>query len=182
MMPYYRKVALATVAVILFTMFFSVVSWTYEVHKKAKALDKERHEMQSKIEVLQTNIKTLSEEMSHLRNDISRQREIYPVSRGGSRVLRMINDVEVTWYNDIGKTASGTVATAGRTAAVDPNLIPMGSRMHIIMPDGTTYDRIAEDTGGAVKGKIIDIRSDRSSEELMKMGRTHGATVYIVER
>ena len=46
-----------------------------------------------------------------------------------------------------GITATGTKALAGRTIAVDPNQIPLGSKVLI---GGKTY--VAEDTGGAIKG------------------------------
>lgn len=49
-------------------------------------------------------------------------------------------------------TASGTVPTAGRTIAVDPSVIPLGSQVII---NGHVYT--AEDTGGAIKGNKIDI-------------------------
>ena len=49
-------------------------------------------------------------------------------------------------------TASGTVPTAGRTIAVDPSVIPLGSQVII---NGHVYT--AEDTGGAIKGNVIDI-------------------------
>lgn len=51
-----------------------------------------------------------------------------------------------------GITATGTKATAGRTIAVDPSVIPYGSEVII---NGHTY--VAEDTGGAIKGNRIDI-------------------------
>lgn len=51
-----------------------------------------------------------------------------------------------------GLTASGTVATEGRTCAVDPDVIPLGTEIEI---DGVKY--IAEDVGGAIKGNRIDI-------------------------
>ena len=51
-----------------------------------------------------------------------------------------------------GPTASGTMPEEGRTIAVDPNVIPLGSKVII---DGHTY--IAEDTGGVIKGNRIDM-------------------------
>lgn len=51
---------------------------------------------------------------------------------------------------DYGITATGTKATEGRTIAVDPDVIPLGSEVLI---NGVIY--IAEDTG--VEGKTIDL-------------------------
>lgn len=53
---------------------------------------------------------------------------------------------------DATKTATGTTPTHGRTIAVDPKVIPLGSKVEI---NGHTY--IAEDTGGAIKGNRIDM-------------------------
>jgi len=64
-----------------------------------------------------------------------------------------------------GITATGTQATAGRTIAVDPKVIPLGTEVVI---DGQNY--IAEDTGGAIKGKKIDIFCE-SHEEAISRGR-----------
>lgn len=55
-------------------------------------------------------------------------------------------------YNGAGTTASGTTTKANRTVAVDPKVIPLGSKLMI---NGKIY--IAEDTGGFIKGKKIDI-------------------------
>ena len=74
-----------------------------------------------------------------------------------------------------GITASGTKATAKRTIAVDSNLIPLGSKVEI---EGLgTY--IAEDTGSAIKGKIIDIYFD-THEEALKFGRQK-VNIRIIE-
>jgi 3D (Asp-Asp-Asp) domain-containing protein len=59
-----------------------------------------------------------------------------------------------------GITSTGTKATTGRTVAVDPTVIPMGSKLYIKFPKSySNLDGIyfAEDTGSKVKGKIIDI-------------------------
>ncbi len=52
-----------------------------------------------------------------------------------------------------GKTKIGTRMAEGRTIAVDPRVIPLGSRVYI---DGYGIF-IAEDTGGAIKGNRIDV-------------------------
>lgn len=51
------------------------------------------------------------------------------------------------------RTASGTLPTDGRTVAVDPAVIPLGTKLHI---EGVGV-RIAEDTGRKIKGKKLDL-------------------------
>lgn len=72
-----------------------------------------------------------------------------------------------------GITATGTKATEGRTIAVDPRVIPYGSKVII---NGHEY--IAEDCGGVIKGNRIDIFFDSHSAAL-DFGR-QTAEVYIV--
>jgi 3D (Asp-Asp-Asp) domain-containing protein len=93
----------------------------------------------------------------------------YPVQTGVGQdapaegeVVRVLN-VYATYYtpassgrspNDpaYGRTATGVLVTYG-IVAVDPTVIPLGTRMFI---PGYGY-AIAADTGGAVKGYIIDL-------------------------
>lgn len=59
-----------------------------------------------------------------------------------------------------GITASGTRATIGRTIAVDPTIIPLGSKVYITFPEKYSYMNgvyIAEDTGSLIKGNKVDI-------------------------
>jgi len=57
------------------------------------------------------------------------------------------------WGN---KTYLGTQIRPG-IIAVDPKVIPLGSRVYIEYPDGHGEYAIAEDTGGAIKGNRIDV-------------------------
>ena len=57
------------------------------------------------------------------------------------------------WGN---KTYLGTQVRPG-VIAVDPRVIPLGSRVYIQYPDGSGEYAVAEDTGGAIKGNRIDI-------------------------
>lgn len=63
-----------------------------------------------------------------------------------------------TAYNDVGITRSGIPSGPGRVA-VDPNVIPLGTRLLIESVDGwPSYgEAIAADTGGAVIGHIVDL-------------------------
>lgn len=62
-----------------------------------------------------------------------------------------------------GLTFSGTQAREGKTIAVDPRLIPLGSRVYI---HELREARYAEDTGGAIRGSRIDIYMDGLTEAI----------------
>ena len=79
-----------------------------------------------------------------------------------------------------GITASGTKARVG-AVAVDPRVIPLGTKLYIESLDGTKdYGfAIAEDTGGAIKGNKIDLFFNTYSE-CITFGRRN-VKVYILE-
>lgn len=77
-----------------------------------------------------------------------------------------------------GITATGTMATAGRTIAVDPEVIPIGSEVALFYDDGRICYYTAEDVGGAIKGNDIDVFVD-SHEEALVLG-VMSASVYLV--
>ena len=70
-------------------------------------------------------------------------------------------------------TCTGAIAKAGHTIAVDPRIIPYGSK---VMINGVVYT--AEDRGGAVRGNHIDIFFDTHAET--RMHGTQNAEVYLV--
>ena len=73
-------------------------------------------------------------------------------------------DFQATAYycepNAWNTTYTGTEARVG-AIAVDPNFIPLGTKMYIVSADGQyVYGYCtAEDTGGAIKGKIVDLNT-----------------------
>lgn len=78
-----------------------------------------------------------------------------------------------------GTTATGTVARVG-AIAVDPKLIPYGTRMYIVSDDGKYIYGVAtaEDCGGAIIGKRIDLYYDTEAE-CWQFG-ARNCTVYIL--
>ena len=76
-------------------------------------------------------------------------------------------------------TATGTTVRIG-TVAVDPSIIPYGTRMFIVSDDGTYIYGIAtaEDCGGGIKGDRIDLYYP-TYEECMEFGR-RPCTIYFL--
>ncbi|NLS42516.1 hypothetical protein EYH65_20440 [Bacillus subtilis] len=57
-----------------------------------------------------------------------------------------------------GIDVTGTIYHAGkRIIAVDPSVIALGSTVEIKQADGTTFEAMAQDTGGYIKGAKIDV-------------------------
>ena len=104
-------------------------------------------------------------------------------SRGGdfsaSRTIR----VKATAYSaeECGSRATASGARATRnpsgysTIAVDPRVIPLGTKVYV---EGYGY-AIAQDTGGAIKGNIIDVFFDGNRE--MNAWGVKYVNVYILE-
>ncbi|WP_067931992.1 3D domain-containing protein [Alicyclobacillus kakegawensis] len=73
-----------------------------------------------------------------------------------------------------GITSTGVPVQAGVTVAVDPSVIPYGSKLYI---PGIGF-RIAQDTGGAIQGHHIDIYM-QSLSEAIQFGVRYG-DVYVL--
>ncbi len=88
-----------------------------------------------------------------------------------------------------GESLAGHDLYSARAIAVDPSVIPLGSRVRIIFDNSevSQYNGIytAVDTGGAIKGTRIDLffgdtGSGNVSEEALNFG-VQNATVYILD-
>ena len=125
-------------------------------------------------------------------NDVSKvtQREMVPtIIKEGTRVVTTSRNIagrssraivmEASAYlagdgDGAGITATGVPAVRG-IAAVDPDVIPLGTRLFI-----PGYgEAIAADTGGAIVGNKIDLVMD-SYGEAMEFGR-QDVTVYVLD-
>jgi 3D (Asp-Asp-Asp) domain-containing protein len=73
-------------------------------------------------------------------------------------------------------TATGTKPRPG-TIAVDPKVIPYGSKIIIIYEDGTVEYGVAEDCGGLIKGNIIDVFR-QTYKEAVKHGRREATVIW----
>lgn len=137
---------------------------------------------------LENQNKSLQDENGKLKNEVERLRR--EVSEGYSGDI----EVEVTAYTlsesdcnkgtnhpGYGITANGTnlaghTLESARAIAVDPRVIPLGSKVKICFKDKEMrkYNGVytAVDTGGAIKGNIIDLFAGEGADDLaMHIGR-----------
>ncbi len=87
-----------------------------------------------------------------------------------------------SWVGGVtGTTACGTQARVG-AVAVDPSVIPYYTKMYIVSEDGVfDYGQSsAEDCGGAIKGKIIDLYFN-TLEECYQFGRRDIRVYFLTE-
>lgn len=123
-------------------------------------------------------------------NDVTNNSTNNDVHSTTNRDAELI-EVEATFYTAMCDTGcTGTTATGldvkdtiytdegNRIIAVDPSVIPLGSKVKIIFEDGTAFTASAEDTGGDIKGQRIDILV-KSKEEAERMGRQSAAVEVI---
>jgi 3D (Asp-Asp-Asp) domain-containing protein len=98
-----------------------------------------------------------------------------PLPPSSGRTMQM----RVMGYNlgSGSRTATGTTPRFG-TVAVDPQVIPLGSRLIVEGFEGTVF--VAEDTGSAVRGNVIDIWFDDPAAA-RRFG-TQNRTITILER
>lgn len=90
---------------------------------------------------------------------------------GGTTIV-----MEATAYTHTGNpTATGAWPTAYYTVAVDPSVIPMGTRLYV---EGYGY-AVAQDTGGAIIGNRIDVFFD-SEGECINWGR-RSVVVHVLD-
>jgi len=117
----------------------------------------------------------------------------YNTARGGTirykEVLRMRATAYTASYEDTGKTPdhpqfgityTGTPVRKG-IVAVDPNVIPLGTRLYIeVIGDIPDYGyAIAADIGAGVKGDIIDLYMEEGREAVIQWG-IRPVNVYIL--
>jgi len=103
-----------------------------------------------------------------------------PTPAPGEKTL--IGSFKITFYGPTGNnTHSGAPCVEGRTIAVDPSVIPLGTKIYIegisMGPEGDGYF-IAEDTGSAIKGNIVDIFANDG--ESSSYSTQNNINVYIV--
>ena len=156
-----------------------------EAERKAKQ-EAERKAKQEAERKAAEEAKRKAEEKKKAANS-SNQVTATPVSTAPSKKVMTFESTAYTNNAGDNKTYGGRVLTATghdvtnsiyykgmRIIAVDPSVIPLGSVVHI----HGVGDAIALDTGGRIKGHILDLLVD-SKREALNWGRRHiKVTIY----
>lgn len=115
----------------------------------------------------------------------SADKENFTVAIGNEQVkvkkMYVMKGTAYTYGDDGGNVTATGVSTKRGIVAVDPKVIPLGSRLYIRTPSGDyIYGyAVAADTGGAIKGKKIDIFVE-TEKEAYNFGRRN-LEVYVLE-
>lgn len=100
-----------------------------------------------------TSIETTNTTTQNTNSTASQTTSTSTAQSSGLNVARTMT-VSATAYAGDGITSTGAIPKVGRTIAVDPSVIPYGTRVYIPALGGVY---VAEDCGGAIKGNKIDI-------------------------
>lgn len=164
-----------------------------KLEKQVQALEQQVKAQGAKIDAKKAETKAQTEKLKELNDALYTANEQVeqlenkpkPVSSSlpsrSTDYVRELTGFQVTWYNQSGITKSGAHTEDGVTVASDPSVIPLGTRIEIEMPDGRVLKRQAQDTGGAVHGRILDVYISASETQVRKLGRTHGCIVRILQ-
>ena len=174
------------------------------LEKVIKEFQENSEELLKEKQELMIENEELKEDIEALRGSISKQKSvtISKTSRGNGGTTK---DFTATSYDlsvdscgkrpehsQYGVTRSGfslkgMSRTEAMSIAVDPNVIPLGTQVHVEFLDAEyshfTGVYTARDTGGAIKGKIIDIfmgdfNSIKSHQSVIDFGRRKVRVTY----
>ena len=105
----------------------------------------------------------------------------------GRKYSRKITMTATAYSTHPSENGGYTVSAMGNTlghgiVAVDPSVIPLGSKVYVEAADGSWVYGVAsaEDTGGAIKGNRIDLCYEGSVSEVNNFG-IRSCVVYILE-
>lgn len=164
--------------------------------QELKELQERLEDNQHELAVIREQLKATSAqlEVDHKKLEETRRE----VSEGNARAI----NVEVTAYDlseqscnkgpghpaygltATGRNLAGQTLESARAIAVDPRLVPLGSKVRLTFkdPEMKKYNGVytACDTGGAIQGNIIDLFAGDGAHDLcMHIGRRQAKLVVL---
>ena len=170
--------------IIAIGLIFGPIIW--HINEINNRQEKQYNDLNQNIEQIQQENQELNQHIKQQDKKIEQQRQDLKELKEISQELKEIYDqleiftAEITGYaphdptaeeghcyeGSPEVTATGTYPVVGEVAAVDPEVIPYGSKIYI---EGKGLYR-AEDTGSAIQGKIIDVVME-NRQQTSRFGR-----------
>lgn len=117
--------------------------------------------------------------------ELEKQKSTVKSSRSAGRETLLGSNFDMTWYTGDSITASGTRPKEGHSVAITRGLVPKGTKLKIVLPNGETYYRVADDVTGqkgdrlSNNGLLVDMFVD-SKSGIDSRGRVTGVEVYAL--
>ena len=156
-----------------------------DIHQQINSLEEILKDREDEIKTLKQDLNQSNQENERLNQDILEKDKIIKESESRIKELEKVKiiSMEATAYTDdiasqgkwIGQTATGMKPQVG-VVAVDPKVIPLGTKLYV---EGYG-EAIAGDTGGAIKGKRIDLFM-ATRGQAMEYGRRKNVKVKILD-
>lgn len=178
-------VAVALSACISSTLTYKVVVDKHEgIHTENKEVIRRLNTNVSRAattrDFLKTRVIQLENEVAELNSQVGVLRQLTEKYSVGAFQVTAYSPYE----NESGMENDGdpnTTATGARprpgTIAVDPKVIPYGSKIIIVYEDGTVEHGVAEDCGGLIKGNVIDVFR-QTYREARQHGRREATVIW----
>lgn len=159
--------------VLIFTLTSVFIGTTISLVSNVKNLNEENQELKDEVYQLDKDNKSRDQQLEILQNDYD---SLFKKHQECQQ-WRDLGEFKITCYwkgeDQWGATTkSGTQAQVNHTIAVDPSVIPLGSKIKI---GNTVYT--AEDIGVGVKGNVIDVWVEHDTKSF---GRKF-EKIYILE-
>ena len=195
-----------TQTIIITLLCLNLLSAGAEIWHREETLETVQQQVQANAETIETisgQLDSLQLQMDELKSTHeTTQKKVEDIRREVSRGYSRGMDVVVTAYDlseascdkgpshpaygltATGKSLAGHTLESARAIAVDPNVIPLGSKVRIKFKDADMqqYNGIytASDTGGAIRGNRIDLFAGEGAHDLaMRIGRRHAVAVVL---
>ena len=153
-----------------------------ESHEAISKLGETWSELNEEEGILTDSVAELSATKSRLEAEKAEKERIAAEKAAREKARgKYLGTFETTAYCHGSKTSTGVAPKVGTTIAVDPKVIPYGSKLRLVRKDtGEEIGiRIAQDCGGAIKGKRLDIFLG-SESECRNWGRKN-LDVYLID-
>ena len=195
-----------TQTIIITLLCLNLLSAGAEIWHREETLETVQPQVQANAEASETisgQLDSRQRQMDELKSTHeTTQKKVEDIRREVSRGYSRGMDVVVTAYDlseascdkgpshpaygltATGKSLAGHTLESARAIAVDPNVIPLGSKVRIKVKDADMqqYNGIytASDTGGAIRGNRIDLFAGEGAHDLaMRIGRRHAVAVVL---